>query len=111
MATKAHWFQPVVDELDDDPFALPIERVGVPIDLSGRMAELSVEIVELVGEVKRLATAGVVCPILQMTDTSCHACPISEYDRGTPKGELCCVGRALERACTQLAVLEEQDGR
>lgn len=109
MATKAHWFQPVVDELDDDPFALPIEKVGVPIDLGGQVAELSMEIVELVSEVKRLHDHGVRCPILQMSDTACHICPISEHGQNTPKGELCSVGRRLELACTRLAVVE--DGR
>jgi hypothetical protein len=108
MATKALWFQPVLDELDD-PFALPIERVGVPIVLSGRVAALGAEVVELVNEVARLAATGVACPILRMADTSCHACPISEHGRATPKGELCTVGRTLEMACTRLAVLE--DGR
>lgn len=107
MATKANWFQPVVDE-QDDPFALPIERVAVPIDLSGQVAELGVEIVELTAEIKRLDGAGVRCPILQMPDTSCHVCPISEHTKNTAKRELCCVGRALERACTRLAVV---DGR
>lgn len=108
MATKAQWFQPVVDELDD-PFALPVERVAVPLDLTGEHAELSAGIVELVAEVKRLDDAGVSCPILRMADTSCHVCPISEHDTGSRKAELCCVGRTLERACTRLAVLE--DGR
>lgn len=102
MATKANWFQPVVDELDD-PFALPIERVGVPIDLAGDTARL---VVDLVHDVARLQTAGIVCPILQMADTCCHVCPISEHAGSTPKAELCRTGRALEVALTKLAVSE-----
>lgn len=102
MATRANWFQPVVGELDD-PFALPIEAVGVPIDLAGDRARL---IVELVHEVARLDAAGVSCPILQMPDTCCHVCPISEHDGTTAKAELCRAGRSLESALTLLAVSE-----
>lgn len=105
MATKAHWFQPVADDLDD-PFAMPIENVAVPIDLSGPHAALSSEIVTLTNEIKRLDGLGICCPVLQMADTSCHVCPISEHRKRTPKAELCCVGRTLEYACTRMAVLE-----
>src|SRR4051812_6625789 len=103
MAVKANWPAPPVEVDTSDPFAdapARIEDVGVPVDLRDD-DELFDLLKELLDEEQRLYNAGVVCPVKDKADTSCHACPIAgRY------GELCAVGRRQEKVLTEMAVLQ-----
>lgn len=100
-AIKANWHLPPVADADEDPFAAPIESVGVPIRLDADRAELNREFVALVRREQELANDGTRCAIKDADQTSCHVCPVAGRH-----GELCTIGRQQETALTLMAVLE-----
>jgi hypothetical protein len=104
---RASWHLPAPLAVDDvDPFAAPIEDVGVPVRLADGTGELGAELVHLVKRERTLRDAGTACPIRDMDGTSCSACPIAgRY------GALCDVGRRQEQLLTELAVHEVTHGR
>lgn len=114
MSTRANWHTAELDLDDplggDDPFAMPIEEVGDPIDLRDRGARLQLRLRELCKKEGNLDRNGVTCPIKDRPDTSCLACPISEAaDDTSTRGPLCRIGREQERVCTELAVERARD--
>lgn len=55
--------------------------------------------VDLLRQEGELFEQGVTCPIKDMTDATCLACPMKR-DHGTPEGKLCRVGQEQERVGT-----------
>lgn len=107
MGIRASWHMPPPLAVDDiDPFAAPVEDVGVPVRLADGTSELGAELVQLVKRERTLRDDGTSCPIRDMDGTSCSACPIAgRY------GALCDVGRRQEQLLTELAVIEVTHGR
>jgi hypothetical protein len=112
VGAKANWFVDAVAGLDDqpDPFAAPIEEVGERIDLLDPKATLSLRLTELLGREASLDRHGIVCPIKDRADSTCHACPVSKASDPTADlSTLCRVGREQETVMTELAVLACRD--
>lgn len=103
MSVRAAWHTPELSVDDDDPFAAPIEVVGVPIRLSGDVAQLAAELVDAVHAERQLTAH---CSIRELPDTSCSACPLSGA-----YGALCRVARRQEELVTRLAALEFHGGQ
>lgn len=94
------------DPLGDepDPFDMPIEEVGEPIDLSDTTARLDVRLRELLAHEGRLFTRGVTCPVKDRDDTTCTACPLSQAGTSHRLSPLCRIGRETENVLTRLAI-------
>lgn len=108
MSVKAHWHQPELaleHELSFDASPEPerVERVGVPVLLTGPLAGLNEQLVGTLARESALLEDGVTCAIKDRVDTSCHACPLYRDD-SSPLAQLCAVGREQERLCTEIAV-------
>lgn len=102
MGVRANWFVEEHDVDTDDPF--DVEQLGQPIDLSGE-PELNRRLIALAEQERQIYDLGVECPIKDMTDTSCLACPLSCRDEAVLASGLCEVGREQERVATRLAAL------
>lgn len=104
MSIRANWFAPVTP-VASDPFAMPIEQAGTPIDLSGEEATLQHELLALMNAEAELFDLGVSCSIRDRADTCCHACPVSKHTSDETFGQLCRNGRQVEVVVTKLAVI------
>src|SRR4051812_13797595 len=102
MGVRANWFVEELDVDTDDPF--DVEQLGQPIDLSGE-PELNRRLIALAEQERQIYDLGVECPIKDMADTSCLACPLSCRDEAVLASGLCEVGREQERVATRLAAL------
>jgi hypothetical protein len=110
VGTKADWHVADLD-LDDplgdvpDPFAVPIEEVGDPIDLRDKTTRLSIRMGELLGRERALFDKGVTCPVRDASDSSCLACPLSQAKNPHHRlSGLCRTGREMERVLTELRI-------
>jgi hypothetical protein len=110
VSARANWFMEALDGLDDqpDPFSQPIEEVGQRIDLRDPQAALEIRLTELLRREGNLEHAGITCPVKARSDTTCHACPISQAGTDTALSVLCRIGREQESVLTELAVLRWQ---
>jgi hypothetical protein len=104
VSVRANWFVEDLDVDDGDPFA-DVEELGQPIDLSGE-PELNRRLIALAQRESQIFDLGVECPIKDMADTSCLACPLSCRDEAVLASGLCEVGREQERVATRLAALK-----
>lgn len=112
MTAKANWFVERAAGLDDgpDPFSVPIEEVGRRIDLRDPKAAAELRLQELLTRETNLFNAGTSCPIKERSDTTCHACPVSQaHDPESRLGVLCRIGREQEVVLTELAVQSCRD--
>lgn len=101
MGVRANWFVEELDVDTGDPFDV---ELGQPIDLSGE-PELNRRLIELTERERGIYELGVECPIKDMAETSCLACPLSCRDEAVLESGLCDVGREQERVATRLAAL------
>lgn len=89
---------------------MPIEEVGLRIDLRDPKATLDLRLAELVRREGSLFNGGVTCGIKERADSTCHACPLSQaHEERSALGVLCRIGREQEAVLTELAVLSWQD--
>lgn len=104
MAVQANWNHDVLDlpELDDPFDAVEIERVGMPIDLTGGVPKLAEELEALVAKEGRLFNNGVTCEIKDHSDSCCSACPVSKLGKDDPLAALCRLGARQEEVLTGL---------
>lgn len=109
MGVRANWFVEDLDVDTTDPFAVDVEEVGQPIDLSGE-PHLNRKVLELAERERALFNLGVECPIKDMPDTSCLACPLSCRDEQVAESGLCKIGQEQERVITRLAALKLYGG-
>lgn len=108
MNARANWFVEAVAGLDDepDPFSQPIEEVGERIDLRDPKAGLQLRLTELISREASLFKHEITCAIKDRTDSTCHACPVSQA--ANPESDLmmlCRIGREQEMVLTELAVI------
>lgn len=103
---RTNWYSDQLPTLDlDDPFEVPVEDVGEPIDLSEPTARLNVRLQELVNREGQLDELGITCELKGRTGVVCSLCPVSQAaNEKSPLGALCRVGQEQEAVCTQLAV-------
>jgi hypothetical protein len=99
---RANWHVAELDVATDDPFAVDVEEVGLPIRLDGERASLDRQLVDLIRAEGVLFEAGITCSIKDRSDTCCSACPL--FKRDGRLAPLCDVGRRQEQVCTRLAV-------
>ena len=111
MTTRANWFtEGVALDGEPDPFAVPVEEVGTPIDLREPGAVLEIRLRELLHREARLYERSITCSIKDATGSTCHVCPVSQaHDTDVPLGVLCRLGREQEVVLTELAVLRWSD--
>lgn len=103
---RTNWHSDLLPTLElEDPFEVPVESVGKPIDLSGPKATLLVRVQELMHREGQLDALGITCSLKERVDVICSVCPVSEAENGDSRlGELCRVSREQEVVVTQLAV-------
>lgn len=112
---RADWHQHAVATADNaaiDPFdAASLSVVattdfspgGLPITIDSSTAELSDRLDALLAWEGRLDARGITCPIKDLPDVSCGACPISKADdTDDPLHPLCRVGISQESVATTL---------
>lgn len=110
MGAQANWHLAELDLEDPlgdepDPFDMPIEEVGDPIDLSDVRGRLELRLKELLDREGKLYNRGVTCPLRDRTDTTCLGCPVNKAaDTEHRLGPLCRCGREQEQVLTGLAV-------
>jgi hypothetical protein len=99
----------VREEGEFDPFSAPVEELGERIELDNPKDRLQLRLSQLLEREGALWNRGVTCPIKDMPDTSCSACPVSRHtDFDDRLGMLCRVGRDEEKVCTELAAIQCQ---
>jgi hypothetical protein len=110
VSARTDWHVAELD-LDDplgdepDPFAVPVEEIGEPIDLRDKWQRLNIRFTELLEQERRLFDRGVTCPVRDRSDTSCLGCPLSQASNTDHRlSPLCRVGREQERVTTALAI-------
>lgn len=99
-----------------DPFA-SAESLGVmepltPVDLTNTEDELREQFASLFERERNLFNCGVECPLKEMPDSTCTACPVSRArDTNDPyMGQLCRVGVEQERVQMLLLAKRQQSG-
>jgi hypothetical protein len=101
---RANWFvEQLLDDATSDPF--DVEQDGKPIDLTGE-PHLSSRLIDLTEQERQIYLLGVECPIKDMPDTSCLACPVGCRDEAIRESGLCRIGQEQERVTTRLALLK-----
>jgi hypothetical protein len=110
-AARTNWHSDGLPTLEiEDPFEVPVEKVGQPIDLSHPTARLNVRLTELLRREGQLDALGVSCSIKDKSDVVCSVCPLSKAgDDSAPLGALCRIGREQEAVTTQLAAQAATD--
>lgn len=109
MSTRANWFTDELATSPDmaegpDPFSIPVEEIGKPIDLSDNEGRLSARLVELLRREDRVEQGGITCALKGRSDTCCSACPVEKSANFEDElGVLCRVARERERVTAQLA--------
>lgn len=87
------------DPLIDPAYAAPMPPISIRTDA----AELDRQVLALLEQEAQLFDAGITCPIKDLRDTTCLACPVSAArDHSEPRGKLCRVGQEQERVATVL---------
>lgn len=87
------------DPLIDPAYAPPMP----PISVETSTAELDAYVLDLLNQEAQLFDEGVTCPIKDLRDTTCLACPVSAArDYSEPLGRLCRIGQEQERVATVL---------
>lgn len=85
------------DPFTDPSYAAPLPPISITTDA----ATLTAAVDSLFAQEASLFQRGVECPIKDLPDTTCLACPVSAArDFSEPKGQLCRVGQEQERVAT-----------
>jgi hypothetical protein len=107
VSTRANWHTADLADLDEeiDPFSVPVEEVGLRIDLLDEIGRLQARLATLLDQETNLLHCGIRCDIKDRENTCCHACPVSKAGLSDdPLSALCRLGREQERVVTGLAV-------
>jgi hypothetical protein len=107
VSTRANWHTADLADINEevDPFSVPIEEVGLRIDLRDEAGRLQARLATLLDQETNLLHCGIRCAIKDRENTCCHACPISKAGLSDdPLSALCRLGREQERVVTDLAV-------
>lgn len=103
MGLRADWFTDLTSPEDSDPFADNHMSQSPVISIESTEAELRDRMQELLGREARLDEMEITCPIKDMPDVSCLACPVCKLGSDSPLSALCRVGQEQERVLTTLA--------